>query len=146
MTAPRSLLITGATGAIGSALARHYAAPDTHLILHGRDLERLDAVADACRLAGADVETSRVDLTDDAALTEWLEHLTLPDIVIANAGQNLHAEPGCEMEDWEATSRLLAINLRTPMAMPSAWHRAWPSVATARSSSSAPWLPGTVCP
>ncbi|WP_069383587.1 SDR family NAD(P)-dependent oxidoreductase [Halomonas caseinilytica] len=117
MTAPRSLLITGATGAIGSALARHYAAPDTHLILHGRDLERLDAVADACRQAGADVETSRVDLTDDAALTEWLEHLTLPDIVIANAGQNLHAEPGCEMEDWEATSRLLAINLRTPMAM-----------------------------
>ncbi|MBW5799020.1 SDR family NAD(P)-dependent oxidoreductase [Halomonas elongata] len=117
MTAPRSLLITGATGAIGSALARHYASPGVRLILHGRRREPLDALADECRQAGAEVETSRVDLTDDVALSDWLEQLTLPDVVIANAGQNTHAEPGREMEDWSATSQLLAINLRTPMAM-----------------------------
>ncbi|MDT8893889.1 SDR family NAD(P)-dependent oxidoreductase [Halomonas sp. I1] len=117
MTAPRSLLITGATGAIGGALARHYAAPGVRLILHGRRRETLEALADACRQAGADVETTNVDLTDDASLTDWLDRLALPDVVIANAGQNTHAEPGQEMEDWSATSRLLAINLRTPMAM-----------------------------
>ncbi|MDR5858501.1 SDR family NAD(P)-dependent oxidoreductase [Halomonas eurihalina] len=117
MTAPRSLLITGATGAIGSALARHYALPGVRLVLHGRRRERLEALADECRQAGAEVETSRVELTDDAALTQWLEQLTLPDVIIANAGQNTHAEPGREMEDWSATSQLLTINLRTPMAM-----------------------------
>ncbi|MDN3553985.1 SDR family NAD(P)-dependent oxidoreductase [Halomonas almeriensis] len=114
---PRSLLITGATGAIGGALARHYAAPGIRLVLHGRRAEPLEAVARTCRDAGAEVELSRVDLTDDTALGEWLEQLALPDVVIANAGQNLHAEPGEEMEDWQATSRLLDINLRTPMAM-----------------------------
>ncbi|GED22729.1 SDR family NAD(P)-dependent oxidoreductase [Halomonas halmophila] len=116
MTA-RSLLITGATGAIGGALARHYAAPGVRLILHGRRAEPLEALAQACHDAGAEVELSRIDLTDDTALEAWLGQLALPDVVIANAGQNIHAEDGAEMEDWQATSRLLDINLRTPMAM-----------------------------
>ncbi|MBC7803481.1 MAG: short-chain dehydrogenase, partial [Candidatus Parcubacteria bacterium] len=34
---PASVLITGATGGIGSALAQAYASPGLELILHGRD-------------------------------------------------------------------------------------------------------------
>ena len=41
----RRVLITGATGAIGGALAKAYATPQTHLILHGRNVSTLEAVA-----------------------------------------------------------------------------------------------------
>ncbi|MBB3142641.1 SDR family NAD(P)-dependent oxidoreductase [Halomonas organivorans] len=113
----RTLLITGATGAIGSALARHYATPGTHLILHGRRLERLGSLGDECRAAGAAVTLGDADLTDDEALAHWLDGLPLPDMVIANAGQNTHAAKGQPMEDWDASRRLLDINLLSPMAM-----------------------------
>lgn len=53
-------LITGASGGIGSAIARALAAEGVRLFLVGRDLERLN------ELAGA--EAFRADLTDDAQL------------------------------------------------------------------------------
>ena len=42
---PTRILITGATGAIGGALAERYAAPGVRLILHGRKLDLLTALA-----------------------------------------------------------------------------------------------------
>ena len=53
-------LITGASGGIGSAIARALALEGVRLFLVGRDLERLN------ELAGAEV--FRADLTDDAQL------------------------------------------------------------------------------
>ena len=79
----------------------------------------LDALAETCRARGARVETSRIDLEDDAQLFAWLDALCaadLPDLVIANAGMNISHEGG-QGEDWQAASQLLALNLRTPMAM-----------------------------
>lgn len=119
-SAPRTVLITGATGAIGGALALAYARPGTHLILHGRQQAVLEALAERCRHQGASLEQSTIELTDDMALDAWLDELAtraLPDIVIASAGMNLHAPPDAEVEPWEQASRLLALNLRTPMAM-----------------------------
>ena len=43
------ILITGASGGIGSALARAYAAPGVTLLLWGRDAARLEEAAAACR-------------------------------------------------------------------------------------------------
>lgn len=121
MPAPhRLILITGASGAIGGALARAYAAPDTRLVLHGRRAEPLETLADDCRQRGAEVELAQHDLTDDASLFQWLARLEadgLPDIVIANAGQNTHVASATELEPWDAVSGLLDINLRAPMAM-----------------------------
>ncbi|CAM3378711.1 SDR family NAD(P)-dependent oxidoreductase [Halomonas lysinitropha] len=117
---PRRVLITGASGAIGGALARAYAAPDTGLILHGRRREPLESLAAACRQQGAKVEVATADLTDDASLAAWLETLCaagLPDLVIANAGQNTRVGPAGALEPWQEVSDLLAINLRVPMAM-----------------------------
>lgn len=116
----RTVLITGATGAIGGALARDYAASDTLLILHGRRREALETLADECRARGAEVELSSVELTDDARLRAWLGELSdrrLPDLAIVNAGQNAHVGGEGELEPWAEVSELLAINLRTPMAM-----------------------------
>jgi short-subunit dehydrogenase len=111
------VLITGATGAIGGALAKAYATPQTHLILHGRNVSALEHVANACREKGADVSLSSIDLTDDEALAQWLTTLSaeqLPDIVIANAGNNTHPEQLGELEPWADVQALLDINLTTP--------------------------------
>lgn len=89
MRNPRSVLITGASGGIGAALARAYAAPAMLLALTGRDSRRLQVVAADCRAAGASVETALIDITDDAAIAAWLtriDHARPLDLVIANAG------------------------------------------------------------
>lgn len=120
MSAPRTVLITGASGAIGGALAEAYAGPGTHLLLHGRRTEALAPLAERCRALGAEVECHSVSLSDDDALTVWLEelaHRCLPDIVILNAGQNCHVAGPGELEPWAEVSDMLTINLRVPMAM-----------------------------
>lgn len=83
------MLITGASGAIGHALAVHYAAPGRTLILHGRDESRLAAARAACECKGARVLTHRLDLRDRVALTAWLSETCdreAPSLVIVNAG------------------------------------------------------------
>ncbi|MFC0268649.1 SDR family NAD(P)-dependent oxidoreductase [Kushneria aurantia] len=116
----RCLLITGATGAIGGALAREWAAAGIRLHLHGRQQAPLQALAEECRAKGAEVMTHSDKLTDEASLFAWLDRLCeedLPDIVIAAAGVNIHPDPEKGMEHWEAASGLIDLNIRAPMAM-----------------------------
>lgn len=61
------ILITGASGELGGALARRYAASGMHLSLWGRDRDRLADVARTCRLSGANVAIRSLDLEDVAA-------------------------------------------------------------------------------
>lgn len=83
----RVVLITGASGGLGAALAEDYAGPGRILHLSGRDAARLGAVAARARAKGALVQETLIDVRDAAAMTSWLEGLVdLPDIVIANAG------------------------------------------------------------
>ncbi len=89
MRDPRSIMITGASSGIGAALTRAYATPDRRLVLAGRDNHRLGEVAQAARIAGATVETARIDVTDAAATSEWVraaDDVEPLDLVIANAG------------------------------------------------------------
>jgi short-subunit dehydrogenase len=112
----KRILITGATGAIGAALARQYAAPGYTLLLQGRDPQRLTAVAADCRRQGAQVLPVQLDLTDRVALSDWLGQLLregVPDLVIANAGMNTHAKADDALESWEATEQLLELNIRS---------------------------------
>ncbi len=116
----RCVLITGATGAIGGALASAYADPSTHLVLHGRQQEKLEALATTCRQQGAQVTLSTINLTDDHALQSWLAEVCtqqVPDIVIANAGKNTHPQGPDTLEPWADVQALLDINLKTPIAM-----------------------------
>jgi len=89
MRDPKSILITGATSGLGAALARAYAAPGVRLVLSGRSEERLAAVAEIARAAGAEVEATVVDVTDAAATERWViaaDDAGAIDLAIANAG------------------------------------------------------------
>ena len=117
---PRSVLITGATGAIGSALALRYAMTDMHLILHGRNSHRLNTLADRCRLQGAKVSTKILELRDQSALRQWLEEIErtdLPELIIANAGVNCHINEDGSGENWNEVEALLDINIKAVMIM-----------------------------
>lgn len=121
----RTIVITGATGAIGGALARTYAARlmqdgvETKLVLQGRQVQMLDQIAASCRESGAHVETVALDLTDRAALSTWIETLqAMPvDLFIANAGININ--PGVDQvgERWEDMDALIELNIRATMLL-----------------------------
>lgn len=118
--APKTILITGATGAIGCALANYYAKPGISLILQGRNEEILAELAKTLAAAGASVTTKRLDLRDIGALREWLSELAvqqLPDLVIANAGININHGNDRRGELWEEMDALLDINIKSTLAL-----------------------------
>jgi short-subunit dehydrogenase len=85
----KTIVITGAGGGIGAALAGKFAGPGVTLGLIGRDAAKLDAVASRCRGQGATVETVSVDVRDQARLENWLATFDAAhpiDLLIANAG------------------------------------------------------------
>jgi short-subunit dehydrogenase len=117
---PDSVLITGATGGIGSALADAYARPGIKLILQGRNQARLAEVASRCRALGAEVQTRALDLRDRSALVAWLGEVCnqVPlDLVIANAGVNTNIGPDGAGERWENVQELLEVNVIATLAL-----------------------------
>jgi NAD(P)-dependent dehydrogenase (short-subunit alcohol dehydrogenase family) len=111
---PRTILVTGATGAIGGALALEYAAPGVLLLLQGRDPEALATLAVACRALGAEVQVAALDVTDRAAYLAWLQEAAqtrLPDLVILAAGINQHPASPLQPESLNAVAHLFAVNV-----------------------------------
>ena len=84
-----SILITGAAGAIGTALAKTYAAPGISLFLGDIEAERLESLASQCRSQGADVRCNAVDVTNREEMAAWIrqsDEIRPLDLVIALAG------------------------------------------------------------
>ncbi|MBS9478932.1 SDR family NAD(P)-dependent oxidoreductase [Ancylobacter radicis] len=97
----RHILITGASGGLGAALARHYAAPGVALLLVGRNVERLARVVHECRAKGADVRLLVLDVRESAALHELIAKADAQrpiDTVFANAGVEASLGPLGEAE------------------------------------------------
>lgn len=121
MTKPMNIiLITGATGGIGGALALEYAKPGNRLVLQGRNVARLDELARECEARGAAVETKVLDLRDIATLRQWVDTLcltTVPDLVFVNAGLNTHPGPNGEGEPWDEVEALIQVNVLSAMAL-----------------------------
>jgi short-subunit dehydrogenase len=113
MRKPTSVLITGASGGIGAALARAYARPGVALALTGRNRDRLGATADAVTAAGGTVSARALDLRDEPATAAWIAEVDAAnplDLVIANAGiTGGHRGPRDE-ESIDELRRIIDIN------------------------------------
>ncbi len=109
---PETILISGASSGIGEALALVYARAGTTLALSGRDRDRLEHVARACREKGATAMTEVVDVADAHAMRQWIigfDTKTPIDLVIANAGIS-SGTSGAD-DDEERYRALFAVNV-----------------------------------
>lgn len=89
MIDPRAILITGAAGSIGSALARAYARPGIDLFLGDVSSAGLDRISSLCGDVGARAHKCVVDVTDRPGMEAWIsqaDSIRPLDLVIANAG------------------------------------------------------------
>jgi NADP-dependent 3-hydroxy acid dehydrogenase YdfG len=68
----KTAVIYAAGGAIGGAAARTFARERARLYLTGRDVAKVDAVAEEIVAAGAAAETAQVDALDEKAVEEHL--------------------------------------------------------------------------
>ena len=110
MRNPRRILITGATGGIGAALALAYAQAGTHLWLQGRREERLREIAAECARRSATVEIRTLDVREVPPLVAWLESVAPEvDLAIVNAGVTSDVRNG---EGWREVDELLQVNAR----------------------------------
>jgi short-subunit dehydrogenase len=120
--AGRRVLLTGATGGIGRALALELAGRGARLALLARDGGRLDALVEELRTAGAAALPLRFDLArregHDAPVREAIAALEGLDVLINNAaisrfGNYVDAEPA-------AIARLIDVNVNGPLLLTAA--------------------------
>lgn len=123
----RTVLITGASSGIGRALALHYARDGGMLALMGRDSERLESVAAACRRQGATVHCGLIDVRRRDAMVGWISAFDAAhpvDLVIANAGVMAGTPPDGPIEPTDAgyaaveTNLLGVLNTVQPLIVP----------------------------
>ncbi len=98
-------LVTGASGALGSAIARRLAAAGAHVLLHGNSRpEALAVLTDEIRAAGGQAEPLVFDLGSDAACADAVAQMLSSgpvQIVINNAGIHDDAVfPGMKAAQW----------------------------------------------
>ncbi len=102
------VIVTGASGGIGSALADKFAAAGADLILHGRKAETLQAKAEQIQELGrkAIVVTGNIrePETADALVRAAVEQFGRIDILINNAGGNFASRlEDLSVNAWNAT-------------------------------------------
>jgi len=104
----RTVLLTGATGGLGHAIARRLAAAGARLVLSGR---RGDVLADLAGEIGGEVAVA--DLSDPEAARALAEEHTDVDIFVANAG--LPGSGRLQTYEHEQIERALLVNLHSPI-------------------------------
>lgn len=116
----KHVVITGATGEIGGALARKFAASGTHLTLSGRKEDRLLELKEECEKLGSTVSIKVLDLRNIDELRAWGGSLSdeLPvDLLIANAGLNTNIGLDLQGEPFEEARALVEVNLLSDIAL-----------------------------
>jgi uncharacterized protein len=110
-----TVLLTGATGGLGQAIARALDATGARVLLSGRRAELLEEVRAGL---GEGAVSLPADLCEPGAAAELAERAGEVDVLVANAGL-----PGSgRFDDFtpEQIDRALDVNLRAPMLLTSA--------------------------
>jgi uncharacterized protein len=105
-----NVLITGATGGIGQAIARALAARGAKLMLTGRRIDVLEPLAQQL-----DARTAAVDLSQPAELERLVRDAGEVDILVANAA--LPASGALDSFTVQEIDRALDVNLRAPIVL-----------------------------
>lgn len=112
----KTALITGASGGIGSCIARRFAQDGISLALLGRSKEKLAATAASVREYGVETLLLPGDLLDDAYLEDCFaavkERFGGLDILVNNAGMALSRS--FEETTMAEFDRIMALNARVP--------------------------------
>ncbi|HVF78531.1 MAG TPA: SDR family NAD(P)-dependent oxidoreductase [Solirubrobacteraceae bacterium] len=106
----RTVLLTGATGGLGHAIARRLAAAGARVVLSGR---RADVLAELAGEIGAEIAPA--DLSDPDAVRALAAEYVDVDIFIANAG--VPASGRLQTYDDEQIERALYVNLHAPIIL-----------------------------
>ncbi|MCD1636463.1 SDR family oxidoreductase [Martelella mediterranea] len=136
----RTAVITGASGAIGGAIARGFAEAGANLALtYNSNPARLEALADDLAAQGARPAVSQVDVQSESALrahcAETLERFGGIDILVNCAGGNIKAamtggDTGFFNLDASAISETLNLNIMGGAVLPCLVYG--PSIAKSR--------------
>ena len=105
-----TVLLTGATGGIGQAIARALSARGASLIISGRRTDVLEPLA-----AELGARALGVDLSDRAAVAQLAVDAAGTDILVANAA--LPASGTLDSFSLEEVDRALDVNLRAPIVL-----------------------------
>jgi short-subunit dehydrogenase len=104
------VLLTGASGGIGQAIARRLAREGSQLVLTGRRADILDELA-----AELGAQALAIDLSRRKEVRRLLKKTGEVDVLIANAA--LPATGRLAKLDGERVDRALEVNLRAPIAL-----------------------------
>src|SRR6185312_3724417 len=107
------VIITGASKGIGAELARQLAEKGAKLVLAARNAAELEAVAQACRAAGASVVTVRADVAVERDCQAIVAGAVIAfgrvDTLVNNAGISMWARFE-EIEDISVLERIMRVN------------------------------------
>jgi len=110
----KTIVITGASGGIGAALARHLGREGHRLVLAARRIDELNTVADA---SGPNTVTVRADVTRrkdvDRLRDEALRAFETVDVWINNAGRGIN-RPALELTD-EDFDEMMSVNVKSAL-------------------------------
>jgi len=108
---PRSVVVTGASGGIGEAIARELARAGSSVTLSGRNERSLVSLAD--ELPGATVLAA--DLETDEGVDRLVDAARAADGLVLNAG--LSATGRVHRSDPDLLASVLAVNLTVPLVV-----------------------------
>lgn len=107
-----TVLLTGATGGIGQAIARALDAAGARVLLSGR---RAELLAEVRAGLGEDAECLPADLAESGAAAQLAERAGAVDVLVASAG--VPAGGRVDSFSSEEIDRALDVNLRAPMQL-----------------------------